>query len=190
MAGVVPSRRALAAGECLFRQGDRCFGIFLVGRGRVRLQRITPEGSVVSIHLARSGEMFAEASLFSERYHCDAVAEVAGEIWCYPKDALAARLRSEPEALWAFTRDLARHVQTVRLRYEIKHVRSASERVLQFLRLQCAADGVFNLTGALKDVAAEVGLTHEAFYRALAALVQQGRIKRSAGSISLTERRD
>lgn len=134
--------------------------------------------------------MFAEASLFSERYHCDALAEVASEVWCYPKEALAAKLRSEPEALWAFARELARHDQTVRLRYEIKHVRSATERVLQFLRLSCSEKGVFHVPGVLKDVAAEVGLTHEAFYRALAALEKQGRIARRAGAIHLIGRWD
>lgn len=190
MAGVAPVRRALEAGEYLFRQGDRSFGIFLMGSGRVRLQRATPDGSVISIHLARAGELFAEASLFSERYHCDAVAEVGGEVWCYPKEALSARLRAEPEALWAFARELARHVQTVRLRYEIKHVRSATKRVLQFLRLSCSENGVFHLPGVLKDVAADVGLTHEAFYRALATLEKQGRIARSAGAIRLIGRQD
>ena len=53
-----------------------------------------------------------------------------------------------------------------------------------------AAQGVFHLPGVLKDVAADVGLTHEAFYRALATLEKQGRIARGARVIRLIGRRD
>ena len=151
---------------------------------------ITPDGAAVSIHLARPGELFAEASLFSERYHCDAIAEVDSEVWVYPKDQLSKRLHTQPESLWAFARELARRLQELRLRYELKQIRSATERVLQLLRMRCGKDGVFGIAGSLKDVAADVGLTHEAFYRALAALEKQGSIARSAGAIRLIGRRD
>lgn len=190
IANITPVRHEVAAGTTLFRQSDQSFGIFLLGSGRVRLQRATAEGSVVTIHLVRPGELFAEASLFSEKYHCDAVAEVESEVWLYPKELLSQRLRAKPEALWDFARELARRLQGLRQRYEIKQIRSATERVLQFLRLHGSEEGIFPLQGALKDVAADVGLTHEAFYRALATLEKQERIARSAGAIRLIGRRD
>lgn len=40
----------------------------------------------------------------------------------------------------------------------------------------------------LKDIAAEIGLTHEAFYRALAALEADGAIRRARRRITLTQR--
>ena len=107
------------------------------------------------------------------------------EVLLFPKEGLAGKLRSEPEALWAFARELAVHLKRLRLRYEIKHLRSAPERVLQFLRLNCDAEGVFPVEGTLKDVAAELGLTPEAFYRALASLEKNRSIVRSTGAISL-----
>lgn len=185
LAGVTPSPRRLAAGDRLFRQGDRTFGIFQLAAGRVRLQRVTPDGATVTIHLARPGEMFAEASLFSEGYHCDAVAELDSDVWVYPKAGIAARLRADPEALWQFARELAARLQGMRARYEIKQIRSAPERVLQFLRARSGADGVFRVPGASKEIAAEVGLTPEAFYRALASLEKGGRIARGDGAIRL-----
>jgi CRP-like cAMP-binding protein len=187
---VTPDHRSLAAGAALFRQGDASIGIFLLISGRIRLQRITPDGAAVSIHLARPGELFAEASLFSELYHCDAIAEVDSEVWLYPKGQLARSLHTKPEALWSFARELARRLQELRLRYELKQIRSANERVLQLLRMRCGKDGVYSITGSLKEVAAYVGLTHEAFYRALTALEKRGLIARGAGAIRLTGRRD
>jgi CRP-like cAMP-binding protein len=134
--------------------------------------------------------MFAEASLFSEHYHCDAVAETESDILVYPRAEIAARLRAEPEALWQFARELAGRLQGMRTRYEIKQIRSAPERVLLWLQMRSGGDGVFRVPGASKDIAAEVGLTHEAFYRALAALEKQGRIARGAGVIRLVGSRD
>ena len=185
---VLPVPRSLTAGAALFRQGDPSFGIFLLISGRICLQRITLDGATVSIHLARPRELFAEASLFSERYHCDAIAEVESDVWIYPKEQLSRNLRANPEAVWSFAQVLARRLQELRLRYELKQIRSATERVLQLLRMRCDQDGVFSTPGSLKEVAADVGLTHEAFYRALAALEKQGRITRGLGSIRLIGR--
>src|SRR5687768_18283766 len=52
-----------------------------------------------------------------------------------------------------------------------RSVRSARERILQHLELIAEDDQhALRLDSTLKDLAAEIGLTHEAFYRALAAL--------------------
>ncbi len=178
LAGVSPRQRRLAAGEVLFRQGDRTAGIYRLIEGRVRLVRVTPDGTAVNLHQARPGETFAEASLFSAHYHCDAVADVDSLVGLYPKAALTAHLRDDPEALWLFAADLARHLQGLRGRYELRQIRSAPERVLQFLRLRCDAEGCFRPDGTLKNLAAELGMSHEALYRALAALETEGRLIR------------
>jgi CRP/FNR family transcriptional regulator, dissimilatory nitrate respiration regulator len=44
------------------------------------------------------------------------------------------------------------------------------------------------LHGTLKDLAAEIGLTHEALYRALAALERAGEVKRAGNRIMLVRR--
>lgn len=189
IAGVTPTLRAVPAGSALFRQGSATSGLFLIKSGRIRLLRVTPDGTAVTMHLGRAGEMFAEASLFSPCYHCDAVAEEDSEVWVYAKEALAPRLNADPEALWAFCGTLARRLLAARTRLELKQTRSARERVLQFLRLRCDADGVFVPERSLKDVATEVCLTHEALYRALADLDRAGAIRRTDGKIILVMRR-
>ena len=179
LAGVAAEMKAVAAGASVFRQGDRSRGIYLLLAGSVRLQRVTPDGTAVTLHQVRPGETFAEASLFSDRYHCDAVAESDCRIGRYPRAALATALRGDPESLWRFTADLARSLQRLRSRYELKQIRSAPQRVLQFLRLRCDADGRYALPGTLRDLAAELGLTQEALYRSLAALERDGMLSRS-----------
>jgi DNA-binding IclR family transcriptional regulator len=74
-------------------------------------------------------------------------------------------------------------VQVLRSRLENRQIRSARERILQFLRLRCDPEGMWRREGSLKHLAEEIGLTHEALYRALAALEHEGRITRTSEGI-------
>jgi CRP-like cAMP-binding protein len=65
-------------------------------------------------------------------------------------------------------------------------VRSAKERVMLYLDLNAEPDGgTVRLRSQLQDIANELGLTREAFYRTLASLEQEGVIKRSGSRILL-----
>jgi CRP/FNR family transcriptional regulator, dissimilatory nitrate respiration regulator len=61
--------------------------------------------------------------------------------------------------------------------------------VWHYLVLNVGADGrTVELRRTLKDIAAEIGLTHEALYRAVAALERGGAIRRSRHKITLLRR--
>lgn len=186
IAGVAPTLRRVAAEAALFRQGDPTFGFFRLVSGGIRLVRVTPAGAQVAMHGVRPGELFAEASLFSPRYHCDAIASRASEVLVYPKRELLRRLKEHPEDLWRFAGELAHRVQQLRTRLEVRQIRAAPQRVLQSLRLRCGEGGAWRIEGTLKQFAEEVGLTHEALYRALARLERDGWIRRGEGEIRLT----
>jgi CRP/FNR family transcriptional regulator, dissimilatory nitrate respiration regulator len=188
IAGVRPTPRRLEVGAALFRQGDVTFGIFRLMTGRISLVRVTPNGTEVPMHTVQAGELFAEPSLFSDLYHCDAIAIQRADVLIYPKEALMDALRQDRDALWAFAGDLAHRAQGLRTRIEVSRIRSAPERVLQALRLRCDVAGIWKIDGTLKRFAEEIGLTHEALYRALAALERDGRIARLNGQIRLALR--
>lgn len=184
-ADVMPAARRLVAGTALFREGDATFGIFRLVSGRISLVRVTPGGTEVPMHTVRAGELFAEASLFSDRYHCDAVAMQRSDVLVYPKAELMRALRQDRDALWMFAAELAQRVQGLRTRLEVSRIRSAPERVLQALRLRCDASGTWKVDGTLKKFAEEIGLTHEALYRTMATLERDGRIARRNDEIKL-----
>ena len=134
------------------------------------------------------GETLAEASLFSPAYHCDAIASTDVLVRIYPKAALLAAFDQDPKAAQAFSATLAHQVMHLRTRIEQRNIRSARERVRHYLKLN--ADGcTVALRGTLKDLAAELGLTHEALYRTLAKLERSGEIKRAKGKITLARAR-
>ncbi len=182
--------RELAADEALFRQGDASYGIFEVERGRVRMVRVTTDHRPVVLHTARPGELFAEAALFSEVYHCDAVAAAGARVRIYPKRDLLAAFRRDPELSQRFMAQLARQVMALRSRLEERNIRSARERVLHHLALAAGPDGrTVALDGTLMDLAAEIGLTHEALYRTLSDLEKEKLIARTPTGITLRKTR-
>lgn len=65
--------RRLQRGEVLFRKDDTAIGLYAVEEGHVRLCRVDANGREITLHTAGPGDLVAEASLFSPRYHCDAV---------------------------------------------------------------------------------------------------------------------
>jgi CRP/FNR family transcriptional regulator, dissimilatory nitrate respiration regulator len=178
--------RKLKSGETLFRQGNKTAGLYEVVAGRVRLSRIDHSGREVILYVAGPDETIAEASLFSPTYHCDAVAGTDAVVRVYPKAAVLAAFAKDRKAAQAFTATLARQVMGLRTRLEQRNIRSARERVRHYLSVNAGADGrMVQIDGTLKDVAAELGLTHEALYRTLAALERAGEIKRNGGRIAL-----
>ena len=128
--GVTPTARKIGANTALFRQGDATFGMFRLVTGRIRLVRVTPDGAQVPMHTVRCGEFFAEASIFSDQYHCDAIAVQDCELQVYAKAALAEEFKRNSEELWMFAGQLAQRVQGLRSRLQIRQIRSARERVM------------------------------------------------------------
>jgi CRP-like cAMP-binding protein len=178
--------RTLKSGEALFRLGDKTAGVCEIVAGRVRLARVDRGGHEIVLHVAGPGESFAEASLFAGHYHCDAIASTDAVVRVYPKTAVLAAFDKDAKAARAFTATLARQVMSLRTRIEQRNIRSARERVRHYLSVNVGADGrSVELTGTLKDLAAELGLSHEALYRTLAALERAGEIARSGGKITL-----
>ena len=185
----VAFERKLKAGEALFRLGDKAAGFYEIVSGRVRLVRVDRVGRETVLHVAGPAETLAEASLFSGHYHCDAVANTDATVRVYPKRQVVSVFEKDPKALKTFTAMLAHQVMSLRTRLQQRNIRSARERVRQFLALNIGPDGrTVELHGTLKDLAAEIGLTHEALYRALAALERAGEIKRGGNRIMLLRR--
>jgi len=178
--------RVLAPGELLFRQGGPAVAIYKVESGRLRLIRRTVDDHLVILHTARRGEFFAEASLFADAYHCDAVAAVPSSVRVYPKQKAMEAMRKDPALAEAFMARLARQLQELRARMELRNIRSARDRVLQYLRLRAGVQGrSIPVEGQLQDIAAEIGMTREALYRTLAALETEGCLTRTETAILL-----
>jgi CRP-like cAMP-binding protein len=178
--------RTLKAGQALFRIGDVPAVLFEVIKGSVRLVRTDASGRETVLYTAGPGQVISEASLFAATYHCNAVAATTATVRAYPKAALFAEFSRDPDAANAFMAMLAREIMSLRTRLELSNIHSARDRVRHYLALNMPAGGkTMVLPGTVKDLAQHLGLTHEALYRTLAAMQQDGEIKRSGRKITL-----
>ncbi|WP_262297148.1 Crp/Fnr family transcriptional regulator [Microvirga sesbaniae] len=174
----------LPPGETLFRRGDEPKGLFLVESGEIRLIRVDAGGREIILFRAYAGDLLAEASLFSDVYHCDATAAAPSVVRLFPKAALLEAFGRDPAAARGFMAMLARQVMSLRTRLENRNLRTARDRVLHHIALH-AEDGSVVIAGNLKAMAAELGLSHESLYRTLAALEAEGAIARTQHEIRL-----
>lgn len=155
----------LEAGEHLFRIGDSVHAVFTVINGEVRLIRRDQNGKEVVLQRSRQG-FFAEASLNSKAYHCDAVAAETSTLLRFPAQAFRSALNDDAGFRDAWMSHLAREVRKLRAQCERLSLHSAADRVLHYLESE-GSDGCVVLTQTRKAWAAELGLSHEALYRTL-----------------------
>ena len=166
-----PDRQlTLAPGTFLFCRGARIREVFLVQAGAVQLARHHTDGRVLVQQRAGPGQVIAEASLFSARYHCDAIATAPSRVLAFDRARLRARLADDGAFAQAWLQHLALEVQRARLRSEVLSLRTVGERLDAWLQALGAAPA----RGGWKAVAEQIAVSPEALYRELARRCREG----------------
>lgn len=156
-------QRLVEAGTRLFHNGDTVRHMFLVVGGEVDLTRVTGAGTPVIQQRARPGMVLAEASAYSQTYHCDAHAVKDAQVQATPVGMFRARLASDPVLADGWAAHLAQAVQSARLSAEIRTLRTVAERLDAWLE----EGRTLPAKGLRQDLAAELGISREALYREL-----------------------
>ena len=121
-----------------------------------------------------------------DHYHCWAQADIPSVIARYDKETLLRVLTADPRAMLRYAALLSRQLRDLRMRLELRSIRTAEDRVKQYLQLAAdPANGRVKESGTFKDLAVRLGLAHETLYRVLASLERQGIIGRDAVGIIL-----
>lgn len=156
--------RRLGAGQYLFHIGEPVAALHVVLEGEIDLIRHQEGGGAIVLQRASPGDVLAEASLFSERYHCDAIAKTTAAVRSIPKRPLLGRLRSDPALSEAWAAHLAREIQNARFRSEVLSLRTVASRLDAWL----AWHGALPPRGDWKQLAYQIGVSAEALYREMA----------------------
>jgi CRP-like cAMP-binding protein len=169
--------------EQLFRTGAKPAWMFYVVSGEVTLERTGLQGEPVVLQRTRQG-FVSEASLKSAKYHCGALAIVDTTVVKIPIHDLAAALGHDPAFASRWIAMLNAEVQRLRLHCERLSMKSVRDRVLHLVNTE-GQNGAYTAATGLKSLAGELGVTHEALYRTLAALEKEQLIRRADGVVSL-----
>ena len=152
----------------------------LIQQGRVKLIRHSLAGENIVLHVATAGEMIAEASFFSENYHCSAVADQPSKVLSIDRDSALNTIINSPQTSQTVMHLFAQQIRDLRGLHEIRNIRSAEQRVLAYLNKLANEKGELQLEMSLQDMAYKLGLAHETLYRALSKLEASGKIQRPA----------
>jgi CRP-like cAMP-binding protein len=126
----------------------------------------------------------SEASLQSPRYHCDAVVVVDARITRVPVPVLLQALTDDPAFALRWIAMLNQEVRRLRLQCERLNLKSVQARVLHWLETE-GTGGCCAVTAGYKSLASELGVSHEALYRALADMVDAGLVLREPERLCL-----
>lgn len=170
-------------GERLFPQGKKPVCMFYVDSGEVVLQRLGTQGEALVLQRARQC-FVAEASLQSARYHCDAMVTVSGELVAIPIETLRHALQADPAFALRWMAMLNRELKRLRAQCERLSLKGVRDRLLHLIESE-GIGGRLPLGTGLKSIALELGVTHEALYRTVAALEKKGVLRREDGQIIL-----
>ncbi len=155
----------IGAGQHLFSANDPVSALYEVISGEITLERISAHGTRLVLQRAQNGDLVAEASLYSDAYHCDAIAIVPSEVRSFRIAAVRNFLQSHPDVLSQLTRHLAHQVQQARYRAEMLSLRRVADRLEAWLLM---TGGPLPPKGEWIALAAEIAVTPEALYRELA----------------------
>lgn len=175
--------RRLGAGEYLFHEGDPADGFYLVQKGAVNVHRVNPGGREQVIHVFRTGETFAEASLATRRgYPADARAEEDSQVLLIRRDGFLAVLKRQPEIALRILASMSLHLRTLVSQLDDLTLKDVESRLLHWLLKRCPAPGVaapvdIIIPGTKRGLAQELGTVAETFSRKLSELKEQGLIE-------------
>ncbi len=171
-----------AAGAVLFRSGQRPAWMYYVRTGEAVMQRVTAAGAPVILQRASQG-FIAEASLATDRYHCEGVCRSECELLALPLVALREAIDQDEGTRWAWIGLLSAQARAQRARIERQSLKTIRQRLEHLILAEGTGKNGYRIPGTKIQLAAELGVTPEALYRCLADLQAQGQLSIEAGRL-------
>jgi len=165
-------------GQTIFRAGDDCPGMYVVGKGVVRVFNTAAGGKEHVLHLVEPGGTFAEVAAmgnFSVPAHAEAVAPTVCAL--LPLAAFRREIEQDHELCLGMLASLTMWVRHLVNLMEDVVLRDAAGRIARYLlATEPAADGSVALPSLKRHVASHLNLTSETFSRTLRRLEDAGLI--------------
>jgi CRP/FNR family transcriptional regulator len=163
-------------GELIFRDGDPCPGVYVVGAGLVRVFKTGGGGKEHVLHMVGPGQTFAEVAAMGD-FACPANAEAVAPTTCVllPADLFRKALAESHPLCLDMMVGMTFWVRHLVALMEDIVLRDAAGRMARFL-LQSPAqpDGTIELPMLKRHLASHLNLTSETFSRTLGRLIVAG----------------
>jgi CRP-like cAMP-binding protein len=127
-----------------------------------------------------------EGSLTSIQYHCNARANRPTDFVQIPLQAMKEALNSDLSFSDRWIKMLSAELRALRLQNERLSLQKVQDRIVHLIQTE-GKNGRYELSTSLKQIARELGVTHEALYRGIAALEANGKLSREDTALRLTQ---
>lgn len=177
----------LNKGEVLFLQGSKPEILFFIISGEAVLSRVSSNGESTILQRCKTG-FLSEASLLSEKYHCDAYATQSGLAITIPIQSIRNAL-SETDFAIKWVQLLSREIMRLRTQSERLGLKDIKSKLLHLIETE-GNKGTLTLQSDFKSLASEIGVTHEALYRSISALEKDGVLLKTPNSLQLVQKKN
>ena len=173
-------------GAHLFRRGKKPEFMFFIVSGEAVLTRTNSHGEPTTLQRCKSG-FLSEASLLTDTYHCDAIATHSGQAITLPIKSLRNALTDSQFSL-EWIQLLGKEIMRLRTQSERLGLKDIRSKLIHLIETE-GKQGVLTLQSDFKSMASEIGVTHEALYRAITTLEKQGLLKKLPDSLELLQKK-
>ena len=173
-------------GDYLFQQGKKPEYMFFIVSGETVLTRISSHGEPTILQRCKGG-FVSEASLLVDAYHCDAIATHNGQAITLPIKSLRDALADSKFSM-KWVQLLSKEIMRLRTQSERLGLKDIRSKLIHLIETE-GKQGVLILQSDLKSMASEIGVTHEALYRAIATLEKEGLLEKHPDSLELLKKK-
>jgi len=185
------SSKRFERGETLFSEGDACRGLFIVGRGKIRIFKVSASGREQVLSMEGPGSSFAELPVFDGgNYPASASASEESEVLFISRKDFQEFCREHPEvALKVIAVVGSRLRRLVGIIEDLSFTTVRQRLIGLIVRVAQASstrtsDGVqVELNKTQQDLAAELGTVRELVSRNLGRLQAEGYLEMKGRSI-------
>jgi len=167
-------------GQTIFREGDPCPGIYVMGEGTVRVFKTSPSGKKHVLHFAHAGMTFAEVAAIGQ-FDCPAHADATEDSVCalVPRVEFRRIVNEDHGFCIEIMTGMSKWVHHLVGLLEDLVLLDATARVARHLIKSDTTGGQseFTLPMRKKDLASHLNLTSETLSRTLHRLVDCGLIE-------------
>jgi CRP/FNR family transcriptional regulator len=177
-------------GSFLFSPGDVTKGFYAVLNGSIRVYRNSAKGKEITLEIVGAGSTLAEASLFTERYHCYAEVLQDSTVFLIQKDAFLEMIQTNIQFAATWIHILSLEVIHLRHRVEELTLKSPKTRIVSYILLLCEMQNSTSivLPAYRKSIATLLDMTHETFYRASKELENEGLVRFDEQRVEIVNR--
>lgn len=188
IAGFVIAQK-LAKDDYLFHEGEPSRGCYLVQSGAINVHRVSAAGKEQVIHVFRSGESFAEASLASPTgYPANARAVEPSTVLVIPKAPILELIGRRPDLALRMLGSMSSHLRVLVGMLDDLTLKDVETRLVNWLlKHSHGRPGAIELPGTKRVLAAELGTSSETLSRTLARLRDQHLIAVSGKTITVRD---